>query len=116
MTDNQSDFPENEAMDKRLLKPYNPSEVEDRIYAAWETAGFFNPDTCIARGVTAPDAPTFSIVLPPPNVTGTLHMGSAFMLAVEDAMVRFERMRGKRVVADSLRYQSPLDQGFASDT
>jgi len=85
-------------IDERLLKPYAPEETEDRIYDAWEKSGFFNPDTCVKKGKTAKDAEVFSIVLPPPNVTGTLHMGHAAMLAVEDIIVRFQRMNGKRTL------------------
>ena len=59
-----------------LPKHYNPQEHEDRIYKLWEESGFFNPDTAIEKGVTKADAEPFSIVLPPPNVTGTLHMGA----------------------------------------
>lgn len=81
-----------------FTKPYNPQETEANIYQMWEDSGFFNPDVCIEKGVTKSDAETFSIVLPPPNVTGTLHMGHAAMLAVEDLLVRFERMRGKRTL------------------
>ncbi len=77
---------------------YDIQEVESRIYARWEEAGYFNPDICIAKGVTDPDAEPFSIILPPPNVTGTLHMGHAAMLAIEDIMVRYARMRGKRTL------------------
>lgn len=83
---------------EKLLKPYNPAENEDNIYALWEQSGFFNPDICIERGVAQPDAPYFSIVLPPPNVTGTLHMGHAAMLAIEDTVVRYHRMRGDRTL------------------
>ncbi len=85
-------------IDAKLLKPYNPVEVEGRIYVLWEKSGYFNPDTCIKDGITKSDAPVFSMVLPPPNVTGSLHMGSAFMLAIEDVMVRFARMQGKRTL------------------
>lgn len=85
-------------MTEKLLSPYNPQEVEDRVYKIWKESGFFNPDICIDRGVTHEDAPAFSIVLPPPNVTGTLHMGSAFMLALEDTMTRFARMQGKQTL------------------
>lgn len=81
-----------------FLSPYNPTETEDKLYAMWEESGFFNPDICIEKGVTASDAETFSIVLPPPNVTGTLHMGHAAMLAVEDILVRHARMQGKRTL------------------
>ncbi|OHA26793.1 MAG: valine--tRNA ligase [Candidatus Taylorbacteria bacterium RIFCSPHIGHO2_02_FULL_46_13] len=85
-------------INERLLKPYNCLEVEDRIYKAWEEGGYFNPDVCIKDGITDAQAEYFSMVLPPPNVTGSLHMGSAFMLAIEDVMVRFARMRGKRTL------------------
>ncbi len=64
----------------------------------WEESGLTNPDTAIAEGYTKRDAPTFSIVLPPPNVTGTLHTGHAAMLAIEDIMVRYKRMRGFRTL------------------
>ncbi len=83
---------------EKFLKPYEPKDTEADIYAKWLESGFFNPDTCIDKGVTSKDAEKFSIVLPPPNVTGVLHMGHASMLAIEDAIVRFERMRGKRTL------------------
>lgn len=81
-----------------FLKPYNPNEHETKLYDLWESSGFFNPDVCIENGVADKDAETFSIVLPPPNVTGTLHMGHAAMLATEDILVRYHRMRGKRTL------------------
>jgi valyl-tRNA synthetase len=77
---------------------YDINEVESRIYKAWEDSGLFNPDIAIEKGVTARDAEPFSIILPPPNVTGELHMGHAAMLAIEDIMVRFNRMQGKRTL------------------
>ena len=92
MSEDKSPIPE------IFLKPYNAPDHEDALYAAWEESGFFNPDVCIEKGVTKPDAETFSIVLPPPNVTGTLHMGHAAMLAVEDLLVRYNRMQGKRTL------------------
>ncbi len=74
-----------------IPKAYEPQEVEDGIYTAWEASGFFNPDNL-------PDADKqkdpYCIVLPPPNVTGTLHLGHAAMLAVEDIMIRYARMKG----------------------
>lgn len=85
-------------MHDKFLKPYNPQDVEQNIYTLWEKSGFFNPDTCIQEGVTRKDAESFSIVLPPPNVTGVLHLGHATMLAIEDIMVRFARMRGKKTL------------------
>ena len=85
-------------MSEELKKPYNPTEHEESIYRKWEESGFFNPDVCVEKGVTDKNADYFSIVLPPPNVTGTLHMGSAFMLAIEDVIVRFNRMWGKKTL------------------
>ena len=83
---------------EKFLKPYDHTETEKRIYESWEKSNFFNPDVCIEKGVTASDAPAFSISLPPPNVTGTLHTGHALGLSIEDTVVRFERMRGKRTL------------------
>ena len=85
-------------MDEKFLKPYNPGETEARIYELWEKSGYFNPDACIKDGVVAPDAEPFSMVLPPPNVTGRLHMGHALMLAIQDTVTRFKRMQGKRTL------------------
>jgi valyl-tRNA synthetase len=77
---------------------YDIKAVESRIYDAWEKAGVFNPDTCIEKGITKKDAEAFSIVLPPPNVTGNLHIGHAFEHAIQDVAVRYERMQGKRTL------------------
>src|SRR3989344_2902325 len=81
-----------------FLKPYNPGEQEPKILEKWEKSGYANPDRCIEDGITAADAETFSIVLPPPNVTGILHMGSALMVVIEDILVRYARMKGKRTL------------------
>ena len=83
---------------EKFLKPYNPAENEGEIYKLWEESGFFSPDKCIEAGLTTPESPSFSIVLPPPNVTGTLHMGHAAMLAIEDTVVRYHRMKGDRTL------------------
>jgi valyl-tRNA synthetase len=85
-------------IDTKLLKPYDSKETEGRIYKSWEDSGFFNPDVCIEKGVTDKDAEPFSIMLPPPNVTGVLHIGHASMLTIEDIMVRFARMKGMRTL------------------
>jgi len=77
-------------MHDKFLKPYNPQETEDRIYTVWEKSGFFNPDNLLG-GPTDP----FTIVLPPPNVTGILHLGHAYEDSLQDAVIRFQRMRGK---------------------
>lgn len=85
-------------INEKLLKPYDPKETEPRIYKRWEESGFFNPDVAIAKGKTKPDASPFTIIMPPPNVTGVLHMGHAMMLTVQDIMVRYHRMKGDRTL------------------
>lgn len=79
----------------KMDKAYKPQSVEDNIYQQWEKANFFSPKNQPNKN---PDLNPFSIVLPPPNVTGTLHMGHAAMLAIEDAMVRFARMQGRETL------------------
>ncbi len=85
-------------MDEKFLKPYDPATTEGRIYEQWEKSGLFNPDECVKQGVTKKDATPYSIVLPPPNVTGRLHMGHALMLAIQDVLVRYKRMCGYRTL------------------
>ncbi|MBM2854839.1 MAG: valyl-tRNA synthetase [Steroidobacteraceae bacterium] len=70
-------------------KTYSPTDIEERIYRHWEQAGLFTPDG---------DGPPFCIVIPPPNVTGTLHMGHAFQDTIMDALTRFHRMSGDRTL------------------
>ena len=74
-------------------KTYQPSEVEGRIYQTWEQAGAFKA----GRPERAKAAP-YSIVIPPPNVTGSLHMGHALNNTLQDILCRFERMRGRDVL------------------
>jgi valyl-tRNA synthetase len=82
----------------KFLKPYTPQDTESRIYKLWEDSGLFNPDTCVEKGYTAPDAKPFSMVMPPPNVTGVLHMGHALMLTLQDIMTRYKRMCGYKTL------------------
>lgn len=81
-------------IDKSFLKPYSSKETEGDIYALWEKSGFFNPDICVKKGVIKKDAKPYSIMMPPPNVTGVLHMGHALTLTIEDIFIRYKRMRG----------------------
>jgi hypothetical protein len=74
-------------------KTYQPSEVEGRIYAEWERAAAFRA----GRAERAAAQP-YSIVIPPPNVTGSLHMGHALNNTLQDILVRFQRMRGSDVL------------------
>lgn len=85
-------------INEKFLKPYNPKDTEDKIYKLWEESGFFNPDICVEKGIIKDDAPAFSIVLPPPNVTGNLHTGHALMLVIEDILVRYKRMQGYKTL------------------
>ncbi|MEI8337964.1 MAG: valine--tRNA ligase [bacterium] len=85
-------------MNDKFLKPYNPQDTEKRIYELWEKSGFFNPDVCIDKGITNKDAEKYSVMMPPPNVTGILHMGHALMITIEDIVVRYQRMQGKRTL------------------
>jgi valyl-tRNA synthetase len=71
-----------------LEKTFDPKSAEPRLYAAWEASGAFAP-------TDDPAAEPFSIVIPPPNVTGSLHIGHALNNTLQDVLVRFERMRGK---------------------
>ena len=70
-----------------LAKTFEPQDIERRWYPLWESRGYFR-----ARG--EPDAPAYCVQLPPPNVTGTLHMGHAFQQTLMDALIRYHRMRG----------------------
>ena len=79
---------------QELPKAYDPSLHEDRIYKNWEDSGKFNPDNL----EVAKDAKSFTIMMPPPNATGVLHLGHSSMLAYQDIMVRFARMNGKRTL------------------
>lgn len=80
-------------MNEELKKPYNPKESEEALYKKWEESGFFNPDN-----LPGDRKETFSLVLPPPNVTGTLHIGHAFENTLQDIAMRFNRMRGKKTL------------------
>lgn len=77
-----------------LSKAYNPTDHEDSINHLWQESGFFNPDN-----LDLPDnAPAYTIILPPPNVTDRLHLGHASMLAIQDLLIRFHRMQGFRTL------------------
>ena len=74
-------------MKKELAKVYNPKEMEDRIYQNWMDKGYFHAKV-------NPDKKPFTIVMPPPNVTGQLHMGHALDNTMQDILIRFKRMQG----------------------
>ena len=74
-------------MKKEMSKVYEPQSVESRIYDWWQTKGYFKPEV-------HPDGKAFTIVMPPPNITGQLHMGHAFDDTLQDVLTRYKRMQG----------------------
>jgi len=78
---------------KELPKAYDASKIEDEIYKACEDSGYFNPDNLPGKRKES-----FTISMPPPNVTGVLHVGHAVMLAIQDIVIRFQRMQGKKAL------------------
>jgi len=82
----------NEAEQKKS-KAYDPKEIEEKIYRKWERSKAFTPDAKKKRGQKS-----FAIVIPPPNITGSLHMGHALNASMQDALIRFHRMKGDDTV------------------
>ncbi len=80
---------------KELPKAYEAQKVEDKIYKTWEKSEYFNPDKLPKQKLRKK---SYSIVMPPPNATGVLHVGHTLMLAIQDAEIRFHRMRGKKTL------------------
>lgn len=85
-----------------LNKPYNPKDHEDKIYKIWEDSGFFNPD-CLpkqsALSMSKGNEPkTFCMVIPPPNITGSLHMGHALNATIQDILIRYHRMNSYKTL------------------
>ena len=74
-----------------MEKTYNPQDIEQSLYQHWEESGYFKP-----HGDTSKES--YSIMIPPPNVTGSLHMGHAFQQTIMDAMIRYQRMQGKNTL------------------
>ena len=76
-----------------LPKAYDPKQVEDKIYKLWEAAGFFNPDKRPSK-----NGKPYAVMMAPPNITGSLHMGHALENTISDILVRFYRMRGRKTL------------------
>ncbi len=76
-----------------IPKNYNPEETEKKTYAIWEESGFFNPDNLPKR-----HKKPFSILMPPPNANDPLHIGHALFITLQDLMIRYQRMRGKKTL------------------
>ncbi|MFZ2226187.1 MAG: valine--tRNA ligase [Candidatus Moraniibacteriota bacterium] len=79
---------------KEIPKTYEPQKYEDKIYALWEKSGKFNPDNL----KLPKNAKPYTIILPPPNITDKLHLGHASIIAIEDLLIRFHRMKGYRAL------------------
>ena len=75
-------------------KPYDPKGVEDRIYKRWEASGYFAPEAHRPRADNPNNKKSFTIVIPPPNITGSLHMGHALNATIQDILIRKKRMEG----------------------
>lgn len=80
-----------EKTNSQLDTAYNPSQIEQKLYDHWESQGYFKPN-----GDTSQES--FCIMIPPPNVTGSLHMGHAFQQTIMDTMIRYQRMQGKNTL------------------
>ena len=78
---------------EKLTKPYEPASTEARIYKLWEETGVFNPDNLPER-----HQEPFTIIMPPPNANGRLHAGHGLTIALEDIMIRYQRMQGKKAL------------------
>ena len=76
-----------------LPKVYNPKEVEDKIYTLWQKSGYFNPDKLPRR-----HKKPYCVIIPPPNVTGTLHMGHALNATIQDILIRWRRLQGYKTL------------------
>ena len=81
-------------MTTKLSKVYNPKEHESTLYEFWESRGYFKPETLVELGLASREGPRFCITMPPPNVTGVLHLGHAMTAATEDLVTRYHRMKG----------------------
>lgn len=78
---------------ENLTKPYTPQNVEPRLYDMWTKSGYFNPDM-----LPGERKESFTIIMPPPNANGSLHAGHALFVTVQDILIRYNRMRGKKAL------------------
>ena len=85
-------------MTNKLARVYNPGEHEERLYQWWEERGYFRPETQAQMELASENGPRWCITMPPPNVTGVLHLGHAMTAAVEDLMTRYYRMKGRETL------------------
>src|SRR5437868_7131810 len=81
-------------MPESLESRYNHETSEQEIYRLWEESGYFNPDNLPLKK----DAESYTIIMPPPNANGHLHAGHAMFVTLEDIMIRYHRIRGKKTL------------------
>jgi len=84
-----------DTQNREMPKAYDPLAVEEDLYNWWEQKGFFRPEQQIESGLADPETEPFVISMPPPNVTGALHLGHAITSSVEDMLIRYHRMMGR---------------------
>ena len=85
-------------MNEAFTKPYDPKAVEDKIYRQWEQSGYFAPEAHPPRADNPNAGKPFTIIMPPPNANGSLHLGHALMITLEDIMIRYKRMCGYKTL------------------
>src|SRR3989338_916287 len=94
-------------MHEKLLKPYSPKETESAIYKRWEDSGYFNPDN-----LPGDRKEPYTIIMPPPNANGSLHVGHALFVTIQDLLIRYKRMRGYKTLwlpgADHAGFETQL--------
>jgi len=88
----------NDGQKTQMDKIYDPHTTEKRLYEWWESQGYFRPETMIEKGLVSAEGQAWCITMPPPNVTGALHLGHALTAAVEDLMTRYYRMKGRETL------------------
>ncbi len=88
----------NDGQETQMDKIYDPHTTEKRLYEWWESQGYFKPETMIEKGLVSAEGHAWCITMPPPNVTGALHLGHALTAAVEDLMTRYYRMKGRETL------------------
>ncbi len=81
-----------------LLKAYDPKATEETVYKLEEASGLFHPETAVAEGITAKDAKSYTIIMPPPNANGRLHVGHSLTITLQDIFTRYHRMKGEKAL------------------
>ncbi len=103
-----------ETVPEKFLKPYDPATVEPAVYKKWEESGYFNPDNLppLDNARDNREREPFTIIMPPPNANGSLHVGHALFVTIQDLLIRYKRMRGYKTLwlpgADHAGFETQL--------